>query len=307
MNNDNLSLYSIFLAVVRAGSILEASKQLYISQPAVSKSIRKLEDNLHTTLFIRTSKGIRLTEDGSILYESIKNAFDYIKSGEDHIAMRNKPETGHIRIGASSTLCKYVLLPFLRKYTSAHPQINISIECQSTGNTTDMLSKGKIDVGLTAYSMQRSDIEYYTMGSIHDIFAASPGYIDNLASHASKANVLLLDKSNITRQFVDSHIPSDFLSEKNILEVDNMDLLIDFAKAGLGIGCVIKEFVRCELTEGLLTEYKKGLQKLPKREVCLAVSSKRPVTAPVRDFLDFINKNRMVPEMNILIQPEYGA
>ncbi len=300
MNNDNLSLYNAFLAVVRAGSILEASRQLYISQPAVSKAIKKLEANLNTTLFIRTSKGIQLTEEGSILYDNISSAFEYIEAGESGIAARNTHESGHIRIGASTTLCKYVLLPFLGSYTALHPQINISIECQSSGDTVAMLSKGIIDIGLIARSTVDSNIDYYSMGSIHDIFAATPGYIENTASRSGKINILLLNKNNVTRQFVDGHIGAGFLSDKNILEVDNMNLLIDFTKAGLGIGCVIREFVRREISEGILTEYKKGLQKLPKREVCLAISSKTILSAYARDFLDYMGRNKNNPSMNIL-------
>lgn len=301
MNNDNLPLYTAFMAVVRAGSILEASKQLYISQPAVSKSIHKLENNLGTTLFIRSSKGIQLTESGYILYENIKNAFEYIEAGENGIASQNSPQTGHIRIGASTTLCKYVLLPYLGRYTGAHPQINISIECQSSNDTVNMLHDGTIDIGLIARTPGMSGLTCHTLGSIHDIFAASPGYIDNLSSHNTLANLILLNRMNVTRQFVDSHIPAEFIAGKNILEIDNMNLLIDFAKAGIGIGCIIKEFVRDELASGTLIEYKKGLQKLPRREVCLAVRSDAPVSVTVRDFLDFIGTNRANPELNILI------
>ena len=106
---------------------------------------------------------------------------------------------------------------------------------------------------------------------------------------------------NATRQFVDSHIPAEFLAGKNILEVDNMNLLIDFAKAGIGIGCIIKEFIRDELTSGSLVEYKKGLLKLPRREVCFVICKGAPVSVPVRDFLDFISSNQANPELNILI------
>lgn len=301
MNNDNLPLYTAFLAVVRAGSILEASRQLYISQPAISKAVHKLETNLGTTLFIRSSRGIQLTESGYILYENIKNAFEYIEAGENGVTSHNSPQTGHIRIGASTTLCKYILLPYLGKYTTSHPQINISIECQSSNDTITMLRDNAIDIGLIAGTPGLSDFTCHTLGNIHDIFAASPGYIDNLGSHNPLANLILLNRMNATRQFVDSHIPAEFLAGKNILEVDNMNLLIDFAKAGIGIGCIIKEFIRDELTSGSLVEYKKGLLKLPRREVCFVICKGAPVSVPVRDFLDFISSNRANPELNILI------
>ena len=109
--NNNLSLYNIFLAVAEAGSTLGAAKTLFISQPAVSKAISKLEASLEVSLFVRSKKGVRLTDDGLILYDRIKNAFEYIDEGESVIRERNSLGTGHIKIGVSSTLCKYILLP----------------------------------------------------------------------------------------------------------------------------------------------------------------------------------------------------
>ena len=111
--NNNLSLYNIFLAVAEAGSTLGAAKTLFISQPAVSKAISKLEASLEVSLFVRSKKGVRLTDDGLILYDRIKNAFEYIDEGESVIRERNSLGTGHIKIGVSSTLCKYILLPYL--------------------------------------------------------------------------------------------------------------------------------------------------------------------------------------------------
>ena len=110
--NNNLSLYNIFLAVAEAGSTLGAAKTLFISQPAVSKAISKLEASLEVSLFVRSKKGVRLTDDGLILYDRIKNAFEYIDEGESVIRERNSLGTGHIKIGVSSTLCKYILLPY---------------------------------------------------------------------------------------------------------------------------------------------------------------------------------------------------
>ena len=113
--NNNLSLYNIFLAVAEAGSTLGAAKTLFISQPAVSKAISKLEASLEVSLFVRSKKGVRLTDDGLILYDRIKNAFEYIDEGESVIRERNSLGTGHIKIGVSSTLCKYILLPYLSR------------------------------------------------------------------------------------------------------------------------------------------------------------------------------------------------
>ncbi len=300
MNNDNLPLYSAFLAVAKAGSILKASEQLFVSQPAVSKSIQRLEQNLGTTLFVRTSKGVHLTDEGAMLYTNISNAFEYIDAGEAGIMSRSTLGIGHIRIGCSTTLCKYVLLPFLSIYTAAHPNINISIECQSSKETLSMLKEGAVDIGLVAKPDSQRHFKFFTVGSVHDIFIATPAYMESIESRAGKVNLLLLNRNNLTRQFVDSHIPSSFMNEKNILEIDNMNLLIDFTKAGIGIGCAIKEFVRDELNSNILTEYKAKLPALPKRQVCFAYNANRSPSVHCSDFIDYIETHKHDRSLNIL-------
>lgn len=107
----NLSSYYVFYIAAKTGNISAASKELYISQPAVSKSITKLEANLNTKLLIRSSRGVTLTREGEILYERLKEAFHSIELGEEQLRFENKMEVEHLTIGVSTTLCKYVLLP----------------------------------------------------------------------------------------------------------------------------------------------------------------------------------------------------
>ena len=145
---ENLSLYHIFYTVSRTGNISSAAKELYISQPAISRAIKKLENNLDTTLFKRSSRGVALTPDGRILYEKVKGAFDLLSEGEDSILHNRSREIPRLRIGASTTLCKYVLMPRLKDFIAANPQIRITISCQSTYQTLKLLEEDKIDIGL---------------------------------------------------------------------------------------------------------------------------------------------------------------
>ncbi len=306
MNNDNLSLYSVFIAVADAGSILGASEKLFISQPAVSKSIKKLEANLSTSLFTRTSKGVSLTEEGQILYDNVSNAFEYIRQGEDNLKLRGNLGIGHIKIGVSTTLCKYVLLPYLTGYTRNNPHINISIECQSSGDTLGMLASGLIDIGLIAKPDNTSSVKTYDLGLIHDIFAATPEYINNMKmrdrglSLSDYANVMMLNKENVTRQYVDRYVSESMYYGHNYFEIDSMDLLIEFAKTGIGIGCVIREFVKKELAKGKLIEIKEGLMPIPPRMVCFAHSSVHKTSKYVNDFLEYIMTESMNFRTNIL-------
>lgn len=307
MNQNNLSLYSVFLTVAQSGSILGASEKLFISQPAISKSIRKLEENLGAGLFSRSSKGVELTEDGRILYDQIHNAFQLIQDGEEHILERSRLGVGRVKIGVSNTLCKYVLLPFLSEYTRLNPHVSISIECQSSGDTLKMLLGNHIDIGLIARPNTAHPLHYDDIGQITDTFVATPTYINNMMARSetatlreNKANIMMLNKENITRQYVEQYLPKDSYEENNLIETDSMDLLIEFAKTGIGIGCVIKEFVMEELHKKTLIEYNEGLTTIPKRSVCLAHSSNRTPSLHTQDFLDYVLSQKNNPKINIL-------
>ena len=123
-NLDNLSRYKIFLAVAECKSISKAAAQLYISQPAVSITVKKLEENLNTTLFFRKSKGVELTEKGSQLYENTKKAFQILLDTEEHL--KRSQNTGYLRIAASNVLCKHFLMPYLKEFTGHYPNTDLS-------------------------------------------------------------------------------------------------------------------------------------------------------------------------------------
>ena len=140
----SLSLYHIFYITARCGNISRASRELFISQPAVSRSIRRLEENLQTVLFRRNSRGVTLTEDGRLLFDRVREAFEALESAEQTLARRHSLGVSHLRLGASSTLCKYALLPFLQKFIRRYPHVKVTISCQSTYQTLELLREQKL-------------------------------------------------------------------------------------------------------------------------------------------------------------------
>ncbi len=294
--------------MANTGNISKAAARLYISQPAISKSIRKLEENLEVSLFSRNSRGVQLTEEGELLYHYVQNAFYSLEKGETqikkihelgighihigvsttlckyvllpylkefiethpHISLE-KGETqikkihelgiGHIHIGVSTTLCKYVLLPYLKEFIETHPHIRISIECQSTNQTLQLLKENKIDLGLIGKPERLYHTHFDSLGEIEDIFVCTKSYMEHLSKRSDysenpfqSATLMLLNKGNMTRQYIDDFLESCGMEAVNLLEVSTMELLIEFAIIGLGIACVIRQFVEKELAEGALIE-----------------------------------------------------
>lgn len=293
----NLSLYKIFNCVANAGNISRAAKELYISQPAISKAISKLEQNLEVTLFTRNSRGVHLTEEGKMLYEHTRSAFETLQQGEETIRKINELGIGHIRIGVSTTLCKYLLIPYLKDFIAKYPHIKVTIDCHSTFQTLDQLESRKIDIGLIAKPEQLRNMTFFPIAEIEDGFVATKTYIKNLKLRESEdnfdifksANVMLLDEENITRMYIDNYFRTYNVEMNQILEVNNMDLLIEFAKIGLGVGCVIKDFVQDELKSGALIEVP-FVAPINKRQVGFAYASNVEPTETLQKFIDFYQK-----------------
>jgi DNA-binding transcriptional LysR family regulator len=290
----NLSLYKIFYTVALAGNISKAAKELYISQPAISKSITKLEQSLDTTLFLRNSRGVQLTEEGQILFKYLESAFSTISTAEEQIKRIKELDIGHITIGVSTTLCKYILLPYLQKFIEQCPHIRITIECQSTNKTLQLLEENKIDIGLIGKPHTLKNIDFYSLGEIEDIFVATDNYINNLKIREvvgsndlfKTATLMLLNKENMTRQYIDDYFNKNNIEINNLIEISTMDLLIDFAKIGLGIACVIKGFVANNLIDGTLTEIKMDIP-IHQREIGFAFSKSILPSSSVEKFIEF--------------------
>ena len=287
----NLSLYYVFHTVAKKGSISHAAKELYISQPAISKSIQKLEDNLNTTLFKRSSRGVTLTADGEILFQHTRDAFETLEEGEEILARHHALGVDQLRIGVSTTLCKYILLPHLQRFIKAYPHVKISISCQSTYQTLTLLEENKIDIGLVGEPTIQKGFYFQPLQKIQDIFVTTTAYLEHLELRSGNgdlfqtATFMMLDEENITRQYINRVFLEHGVEFSNILEVSTMDLLIEFSKIGMGAACVIQEFVQEELDRGDLITLPLGLTFSP-RQIGFACRKHEQANPVIQHFLD---------------------
>lgn len=297
---NQLNLYHIFYTVAQCGNISAAAKKLYISQPAVSKSISRLEENFSSPLLVRSSRGVALTENGHLLYRQLETAFQAIRQGEEMIRRNDLLGAGSLSVGVSTTLCKYVLLPYLQDYIAANPYVKVSLSCQSTYETIAALENGSLELGLVGESdrLESSHLTFLPIREIHDIFVCSPEYLDKLQNQTgstaspdllSQGTFLLLDKHNVTRQYIDRHMLLQDIMMEHQIEVTTMDLLIDFARIGLGIACVIGEFVQDELEKGSLVECSIR-EPIPSRRIGFAYPKSAKPSAAMNAFLDRVSR-----------------
>lgn len=291
--NQNLSSYRIFYTVANTGNISKAAKELYISQPAISKSIQKLEDSVGCKLFSRSSRGVVLTDEGQLLYEHVSEAFETLTIGEEKLKRSIELGIGHLKIGVSSTLCKYLLLPYLKEFIHQNPHISISISCQSTNETLQLLEDNKIDIGLIGKPDNLRNIHFDYLEEIEDIFVAAKDYLRNLKARGvpkdfilQNSTLMLLDKNNMTRQYIDDYLQDNQIVIKDSIDISDMDLLIEFARIGVGVACVIRNFVKSDLENGTLIEIPLGFP-IHKREVGFAYKTSIKPSKSLAEFIRF--------------------
>ena len=292
----NLELYKIFYVVASCGSLTKAAQELYLSQPAVSQSIKQLESQIGGRLFSRTGKGMELTYEGKMVYGYVKQANELFNIAETKFLEIKKLALGEIRIGASDTLTKHFLFPYIKAFNEAYPDLEIKLTNRTTGETINYLKSGKVDVGFVNLPIEKvQGIEVKECMTLNDVFVAGGKYAevaDNIRTYFDLKDfpVLLLEKPSNTRASIDAELLKMGVKISPTMELGSIDTLIDFAKGGLGIACVPREYVKKELESGELKEITFETP-LPARAVGMARLKDVPLTFACQKFVEAIKES----------------
>lgn len=278
----NLELYKVFYYTAREQSFSRAAEALFISQPAVSQSIGKLEEELGGALFIRTPRGVRLSQEGEVLYRYIEQAYKLILTGEKKIAEMHNLLAGEVRIGASDTLSKYYLIPYLELFHQRYPEIQIKVTNRTTPEILKMLKSGNVDLGVINLPVDDDQLEVRRGQKIQECFVVGRKY-QELAQRKVKLEelarypLLLLEKGTNTREFVDQYAAKHGVVLEPDIELGSIDLLIEFARIGLGISFVIRDFITEELERGelILVELE---EVIPERVIGIVTAKGLPLS-----------------------------
>ena len=294
--NINFELYRIFYVVANCSNITKASKELNISQPAISKSIKILEEQLNGQLFIRTKRGVILTEEGAEFYKYIKQAIEYINNAENKFTDLINLDTGCIKIGISTTLVKEFLLPYLEKFHSLYPKIDVKI---ITGLTSDLVSKlknGLIDILIfNTNSNSSSDLSIIKCKKINGGFVANKKYSNLINKEISLKDLnnyplILQAKGSNTRTFLDDFTMKHNTILKPNIELSSYQLVAEFAKIGFGIGYVTLEFASKYIENNEL--FKINLKEtIPSRYIAIATSKNHLPNFSSKKLIELITKN----------------
>lgn len=286
----NYELYKVFYHVATTLSFSEAANKLFISQSAVSQSIKALEKKLNQKLFIRSTKKVRLTPEGELLLRHVEPAMNLIHRGEIQL-LEASEGVGQLRIGASDTICRYFLVPYLERFHKEFSGAHIKVTNATSIHCVELLENGQVDlIVVNSPNPYLGNCETKHIRSFQDVFVANHSF-DKLVGRCLSYKellehpILMLDKKSTTSEFLHNLFLQHQLDLVPEIELSSNDLLIDLAKIGLGIACIPDYCITGKDLEKLFIVETK--EKLPVRELVIAYNDRVPITKAATEFLKY--------------------
>ena len=252
----NTNLLTIFIEVADRGSITKASERLYISQPAITKSIKQLESELGGKLFERKNRGVELTAEGRHIYEKVKPLLKELDSVYDYFSSVNKLKTGVLRIGTTTSNITILFSGALNKFINKYPGIEIKIVRGRENNLIASLRNNEIDLALIDRENIKPDLKVVKEYFVNYCVVGNKKYFlrfskkkmtrENFAS----LPLALIGSAHTSRRNIDLYFANYGLKLAPKYEMENYGLIIDLIKKGVAIGVVNLDYFKTELEKG---------------------------------------------------------
>ncbi len=290
---ENLEYYKVFYYVAKTGSLTLAAGELMISQPAVSQSLKQLETALRTKLFVRASRGIRLTAEGELLYSYVAKGCEQIALGEQRLKQMLNLELGEIHIGASDMTLQFYLLPYLEIFHERYPAIKVNVSNAPTPETLANLRENKIDLGVVSTPFdQREDLCAVQVREIEDVFVAGRKFIQYKnhmldLQELEKMPIIYLDGATSTRNYMDAFLVQNGVHIQPEFQLATSDMIVQFALRNLGVGCVMRDFAKEYLEDGRLFELRFN-RIIPKRHFSVVTNPRNSLSAAARNLMQLM-------------------
>lgn len=289
-----LYLYKVFREVGLNSSFSAAAKVLYMTQPAVSQSIKQLETELEVRLFNRTPKGVSFTPEGSLLFEYANSAINLLQVGEEKILEFKNLTAGELKIGVGDTISRYFLLPYLEDFHKRYPSLTVKIINGTTFELCEILKTGGVDIVICNFPLEDPVLELRPCIQVQDVFVCGQKYKKILTKPLSfqeliKFPLIFLEGNSNSRKYVEDFMLSKGIQIAPEFELGSHDLLLEFAKINMGIACVTKEFSQDYLSTGVLTEIQLE-EAIPEREIGFCYLKTVPLSRAAKRFVDIVEQ-----------------
>lgn len=292
----NYEYCKIFYYVGKHKNITKAAAELYSSQPAVSRAIQNLEQELGCRLFVRNKSGVEFTHEGLILYEYARIAYTQLFKAEDEVSRSVSTEGGTIYIGTTITALYGYLFEILNDFREKHPKVKFKITTGSSDRTIEKLKNGIVDLSfVTTPFKSEGNFSILKLNGFNDILIAGNRYsqlknttmtLEDLSAYP----LICLKEGMQLREFID-----DIFAENNLpftpeIEPDSAQLIVQMVRHNLGLGFVPQSLADEAIARGEI--FKIDLAKeLPQRNICLVTDPHHPMTSASRELVRMINSS----------------
>ena len=289
----NLELYKVFYTVAHNGSLTKAADELFISQPAVSQSIRQLEEQLGMKLFNRGHNGMELTaQGGELIVDDVEKALRLLSGVEDKVSKLRHSAQGTLRIGASETIFKYCIADRLVEYHKLYPDVKFELTSDISPKIIEYLKADRCDVGFLNLPLEADDgvVISDTVMLLNDVFIAGEPYKDLKGKKISvwelrKYPLLLMQPNTVFRASFNHYINNLGIQLEPTIEVDSWGFMKKLVADGMGIGCIPREYTKARMEQGSLFELDVE-PLLPTRSVGIALPKNASVSYALRAFVN---------------------
>ena len=254
-----LENYRVFCKVAQHKSFSGAAQELFLSQPAVSQSIRQLEEQLGMQLFVRSSKKVELTPQGSILYEYASSALGLLESAEQQLSGLQTLGAGQLRLGAGDITARHLLLPALERFHQLYPKVHLSIFNRTSASSLELLHAGRIDAAFVNLPIEDDRITVHWESPVQDIFVAGQKFAELkdkplTARQLARLPLIMLEHKANSRVYVQRFFLRQGVELQPEIELASYELMGELARINLGVSCMVRQFCRQELQSGKLFE-----------------------------------------------------
>lgn len=294
-HNINLNLYKTFYEVARCGSISAASKSMFISQPATSKAIKKLEEELNVKLFYRNLNGMELTEKGKSLLFYIEEAYNSLIIGERNICEDDSFSSGRLSIGVPSHIGRFFIFDKIEEFHRLYPNIEISIISRSTNEILNLLINHEIDFAIDSSPIEitHSNIKVVPLQKVqHCFFAVNGSKISGIEKVTSiidlKDMPLVLPVARSYHRKELNKLAFEHECEfRNVLSIETSEMIITATRRDIGIGYVLRDLIKEEIKNGVYKEIKIK-EEVPKVEINIVYIDKYLTKVPKKYLEEFM-------------------
>ena len=289
-----LENYRVFCKVAQHKSFSGAAQELFLSQPAVSQSVRQLEEQLGMQLFVRSSKKVELTPQGSILYEYASSALGLLESAEQQLSGLQTLGAGQLRLGAGDITARHLLLPALERFHQLYPKVHLSIFNRTSASSLELLHAGRIDAAFVNLPIEDDRITVHWESPVQDIFVAGQKFAELkdkplTGRQLARLPLIMLEHKANSRVYVQRFFLRQGVELQPEIELASYELMGELARINLGVSCMVRQFCRQELQSGKLFELRLT-EPVPARSIGMVSLKGVSLPPSVSRFVELMNE-----------------